>query len=105
MDAARSEMSTAYSRRKRYPKYLAWIAEQPCAVCGTTPVEAAHTTAPGQKGMAMRGVDLDAIPLCVEDHRDGPRSHHRLGRFFWVNHQLDRDTVIQELHRQYFGPV
>lgn len=55
------------------PAYLAWIRQQPCAVCSSTVhVHAHHSTAPGERGhrgLTQKAPDRETIPLCWRDHR------------------------------------
>jgi hypothetical protein len=78
-------------------KYLAFIRSLPCAVCGTNRyIEAAHT---GSRGLGQKSSDFSAIPLCVEDHRTGPCSYHRLGpRKFAEVHRLDIPALVAQFN-------
>jgi hypothetical protein len=76
----------------RDPKYLEWIRQQACMICKTHPVECAHV---GDRGLGQRCPDRQSVPLCVEHHREGPESHHVLGKKFWAYHHLSRDTVLR----------
>lgn len=51
------------------PKYLDWIREQPCCVCGQQ-AEAHHVKIRGLHlgGMGMKGPDLFSISLCHHHH-------------------------------------
>ena len=86
-------MSTKYSRRKRYPEYMAWIAEQPCCICGAWPVEVAHV---GARGMSQKCSDLETLPLCVAHHREGIESQHVLGKKFWAYHEIESADQIMK---------
>ena len=81
----------------RSPKYLAWIRTLPCLVCGRAiGVEAAHT---GPHGIGQKSADTSAIPLCVQHHRTGRDSYHRLGRrIFEQRYQLDIRAVVARLN-------
>ena len=81
----------------RNPKYLAWIRTLPCLVCGrAVGVEAAHT---GPHGVGQKSTDTAAIPLCVQRHRTGRGSYHRLGRrSFEQRFQLDIRAVVARLN-------
>ena len=60
-------------RTPRSPKHLALLRKQPCAWCGRPPPsEASHH---GRRGIGIKASDLDAIPLCRDDHahHDGVR--------------------------------
>lgn len=100
---------TGYGKRERNLDYLRWLKTLPCAVEGCDsglPTEAAHTTAPGRRGMSQKGSDEDAIPLCgavpwignEDHHRNGKDSIHKLGPAFWEHHGIDRNELLGRLH-------
>lgn len=66
------------TKTHRDKKYLLWIRTQPCASCGQLPIEGTYQVVPAHSGggMALKGPDRDAIPLCVAchgiDHTVGP---------------------------------
>jgi hypothetical protein len=69
--------------------------------CG--PTEAAHV---GVKGTGQRCPDREAMPLGRGHHRDPldggrPDSHHAGTKTFWKKHGLDRNEVLELLHRLY----
>jgi hypothetical protein len=72
----------------RDPKYLAFLRKLPCIVCGSYRfIEAAHF---GARGLGQKASDHDALPLCVNCHRIGPKSYHVLGaRRFLEYRKLD----------------
>ncbi|WEH89803.1 hypothetical protein PX669_05830 [Acinetobacter soli] len=50
-------------------KRLAAIRKLPCAVCGRTPVDAAHSNQSAHnKGLAIKADDRYTIPLCRQHH-------------------------------------
>lgn len=51
------------------------IAQLPCAVCGTDPVEVHHIRSGDAAGMGQRASNFLTIPLCPSCHR-GPRGVH-----------------------------
>ena len=58
-----SEWARAYGSKER----VAWVARQPCAICGYCVCENAHTTTGGMG----RKADADHIvPLCADHHRE-----------------------------------
>lgn len=62
-------------------RYMGRVAQLPCFICGTTPVEVHHVRE-GQ-GMAQRAANYLTVPLCPEHHRGktgwhGDRSAWRL---------------------------
>lgn len=56
------------SKTFRSKKYLEFIRSQPCILCGCEEDIQAHHTA--SAGIALRGSDYSAIPVC-------PKCHHR----------------------------
>jgi hypothetical protein len=51
--------------------------------------------------MSQKCSDRETIPLCAKHHREGPESHHKLGKKFWEYHGLDRDALIKQLNEEY----
>jgi hypothetical protein len=49
------------------PKYLDWVREQRCNVCGRNPPSHPHHVTGA--GMGTRSPDRQTIPLCPEHHR------------------------------------
>jgi len=50
-------------------KRLAAIRKLPCVVCGSSPVDAAHSNQSGNgKGMGLKACDSKTIPLCRNHH-------------------------------------
>jgi hypothetical protein len=105
--------------RKRLGKdatYLEFIHSLPCCVCAllaglieknlgqdwapeqATPTEAAHV---GERGMSQKCNDRETIPLCQEHHREGKRSHHKLGKGFWAYWRIDRDALLSQLQEEF----
>lgn len=83
----------------RDSKYLAWIREQPCAICQresmeqTTMTEAAHV---GDRGLGQKCSDRETLPLCAVHHRTGSAAHHVLGKRFWTHHGIDKPETIRK---------
>ena len=91
------------SKVARNWKYKAWVRTLPCAVCGATPSEAAHTGNDG--GMKLKASDYSCVPLCCDCHTQGPLSYHRLGRVdFELRHGLDLKALVKRLNRLWFDP-
>jgi hypothetical protein len=106
------------------PAYLAWIRTLPCWICFKSSyesgeiwaglhliqagqfvclqafrTEAAHV---GRRAYGRKCPDRQAMPLCGDaHHREGFHSHHRMGRYFWAHHNLDRDSIIRQLNERY----
>lgn len=47
-------------------QHLEWLAQCPCVICGTTPVQIHHPRA--SEGMGQRAQHWLGIPLCPEHH-------------------------------------
>lgn len=109
-------LSTAYSRRKRWLSYMAWVRALPCCLCsrrggwvnkgGTWSgvyegVEAAHT---GPGAAFRKPDDRGCIPLCgLECHREGKHGYHRLTpeREFFNYWKIDRPALVRRLNAAY----
>jgi hypothetical protein len=82
----------------RSQKYLDWLKEQPCCVCGTcknqwVDIVPAHQTINGHGFLAGKASDLCALPLCSRCHA----SEHRKGvKSFWRLHDR-KSFIIQHL--------
>lgn len=57
-------------KQHRNPKYLAWIREHPCAVCGAPAQSEAHHARKLDPGRPTQNKvsDYNAIPLCTVCH-------------------------------------
>ncbi len=87
-------------RKGADPAYLAFLREQPCAVCSQpmkwwlkqeSKTQAAHV---GTRGLGQRAPDKTAIPLCRFHHLASKAAAHTLGKRFWERHALDKETLI-----------
>ncbi len=86
-------------RKGSDPAYLAFIREQPCAVCSRkwwikrqdSKTQAAHV---GARGLGQKAPDKTAIPLCRFHHLASKAAAHTLGKRFWERHELDKETLI-----------
>lgn len=95
--------------RLRDNAYLAWIRRLPCVCCGTTQhVEAAHVRAGypaagwAPTGMAQKPDDYRCVPLCADDHREGPDAQHRSNeRAWWSARGIDPPDLCDALRRAY----
>jgi len=79
--------------RERDEKYLDYIRQQPCCICGeNTTVEAAHLRVGSinddkpSTGMAQKSSDKWALPLCGKHHRE---QHTMNEMVFWTSYGLD----------------
>lgn len=110
--------SATKAKLGRDPGYLNFIRSLPCVVCFPvlwridpaldgisdrqkiqgSPTEAAHV---GDRGMSQKSDDRETIPLCMNHHREGQDAHHKLGKWFWVHHDIDKAKLIKELRERY----
>lgn len=105
VDLPRKSPQKAFSALGNPParnwKYKAWIRSLPCAVCGSSPSEAAHTGSDG--GMRQKSSDYSCIPLCSDCHTQSPQAYHRIGRAeFEFAHNLDIAELVRRLHAIWF---
>lgn len=78
--------------------YLLWLRTQRCSACGEPPVEGYRDIVASHfgGGMALKGPDMDAIPLCVGCHG----IDHNMGPFQEVN-GINRMDVAREHWERY----
>ena len=100
----------AYPKRRspaRNWKYRAWVRTLPCAVCGRSPSEAAHTGNDG--GLRQKASDFSCVPLCAEHHRLSGQSYHNIGKkAFEELHQINLKSKVNwcfNLWLEYAGRV
>lgn len=74
--AQKAERGTKASR-----DWMGRVAQLPCVICGSWPVEIHHVIC-GRFGQA-KASDFDVIPLCPCCHRIGPLAIHN-GKASWV---------------------
>ena len=80
-------------------KYLKYIRQFPCAVCGAYRSEACHV---GPHGIGQKASDIQTIPLCSKHHRTGPDALHKLGPVkFQVLHRLDFTALVMLFQKFY----
>ena len=83
-------------RRKRDPKYLAYVRRQGCLCCKNY-AEAHHLE---HGGVGTKGSDYVTAPLCWRHHRE----LHDIGHAaFEVKHGLDLYRIAAELLEKYFA--
>ena len=83
----------------RNKKYLAFVRQFPCLVCGSErDIQACHT---GPHGLGSKASDLRAVNLCAEHHL-GNRGLDQLGREkfedFWIVDLRDRCLELLNLY-------
>lgn len=92
--------------RQHDKAYLAWLRQQPCAICrDNTATEAAHlrvgSIEHGKKpaGLQEKSSDRWAVPLC---HRHHSESHARGNeREWWASYGIDPFALSIHCHLQF----
>jgi hypothetical protein len=84
---------------KRSKKYLAFISNCPCLLCGRiAPSEPHHIVEKGKGSMGMKTSDYRAVPLCNEHHSE----YHNHGRqTFFNKYNFDPEYIIERLNQIY----
>ena len=77
-------------KRIRDPEHLAFVASQPCLICGRRPAQAHHLRFAQPRAMAMKVSDEFTVPLCNTHHDQLHRSGDE--RAFWAHHGI-RDPL------------
>jgi len=54
---------------RKDPRWLEYVREQRCTLCGAIDCEAHHVRVPGYCGTALKPPDCCAVPLCRACHR------------------------------------
>ena len=77
-------------KRVRDRTHLAFVASQPCLICGRRPAQAHHMRFAQRHGLSMKVSDEFTVPVCNTHHDQ----LHRTGdeRGFWVQHGI-RDPL------------
>lgn len=85
------QTSTAYllpkEKRFRDRAHLAFVATQPCLICGRQPTQAHHVRFAQLRAMALKVSDEFTVPLCTTHHDQLHRSGDE--RAFWINNGVD----------------
>jgi hypothetical protein len=97
--------------RETNPRFLAFVRQQRCCVCGHwPPVQAAHirmgniTRGVRHVGMGERPSDCRAVPLCADCHLDGPGALHKVGEArFWARVGINPFVIAEALYAQFQG--
>ena len=83
---ARSELALPKERRLRDKVHLAFVASQPCLICGRRPSHAHHLRFAQRRAMGLKVSDEFTVPLCNGHHDE----LHRTGdeRAWWARHGI-----------------
>lgn len=81
---------------EKHSEYRAWLATQPCCICGSHDVQLAHV---GGVGVGLKhGDDDQIVPLCRECHENHDQTKGDFERPCWLTKAQWR-LVIQEWER------
>jgi hypothetical protein len=86
------------------PKYLSWLAKQPCCCgCGRpAPSEAAHVKI-NWFCMAKKPDDRFAVPLNAWCHQLAPDAQHKNETAFWERRGLDPYKIAARFYAEFGG--
>lgn len=84
----------------RSKKYLSFIREKPCLICGD-PNTVPHHEGLGLNMMGGKSPDSHAVPLCALCHR----RYHDTGPAFWDARAIDIKMVIIKLVTEYLQQI
>jgi len=83
-------------------KYLDYIREKPCLICGITPCDPDHLEARGMGGANSEEKDLSCVPLCRIHHTE----RHQFGnQKFEDRYSINLWKENSRLVRRYFVRV
>jgi len=71
-------------RRVRDPAHLAFVASEPCLICGRRPAQAHHLRFAQPRAMSLKVSDEYTVPLCNIHHDQLHRNGNE--RAFWARH-------------------
>ena len=91
----KSALPIGAERRLRDKAHLAFVASQPCLICGQQPTHAHHLTFAQKRGLSLKVSDEFTVPLCAIHHdalhRSGPE------RDWWRSQGVDPEPVAYAL--------
>lgn len=80
-------------------KHMGRVAELPCAICGTSPVEVHHMLQGRTPG--VRSSDWLTMPLCPSCHRDNHNGIHGMRHMWQVMRMDEHDALANTLEKLY----
>jgi ERF superfamily len=81
--------------RKRNKAHLAFVAAQPCIVCGRSPCDAHHLKFVQPRSLGRKVSDEFTVPLCRDHHQQLHRHGNELA--WWANLQVAPIEVAKDL--------
>jgi hypothetical protein len=93
----KSELPIGAPRRFRDKAHLAFVASQPCILCGKRPVDPHHIRFAQKQSLGRKVSDEFTVPLCRSHHR----ALHRSGTeyLWWENVGIDPLQAARKLWR------
>jgi hypothetical protein len=81
--------------RKRSKAHLAFVASQPCLICGRTPCDAHHLKFAEPRALGRKVSDEFTVPLCRDHHHELHR--HGNEAAWWANLHVPSADIAREL--------
>jgi hypothetical protein len=94
----KSALPIGAARRVRDKTHLAFVASQPCLLCGRQPVDPHHVRFAQKQSLGRKVSDEFTVPLCRTHHRDLHRSGSEY--LWWENVGIDPLKVARKLWRK-----
>ena len=86
VEPARGTFLIPKEKRVRDPAHLAFVASQPCLICGRRPAQAHHLRFAQPRAMALKVSDEFTVPVCNTHHDQLHRSGDE--RSWWTRHGI-----------------
>ena len=97
------ELPLARSPRHRDKQHLAFVATQPCLLCGRQPSDAHHLRFAQPTAMSMKVSDEYVVPLCRIHHRQLHRSGNEVA--WWDDLDINAIEIARGLWEQSRNPA
>ncbi|HLG83177.1 MAG TPA: ERF family protein [Bradyrhizobium sp.] len=81
--------------RRRSKAHLAFVASQPCLICGAVPCDAHHLKVARPKSLGRKVSDEFTVPLCRRHHQE--LHHHGNEANWWADMQVSPLSLAAEL--------
>jgi hypothetical protein len=94
----KSELVHPEPRRIRDKDHLRFVANQPCLICGRTPVDPHHLRFAGRRALGRKVSDEHTVPLCRGHHRELHRYANEI--VWWTKIGIDPTSTARALWLQ-----
>ena len=81
--------------RRRSKAHLAFVASQPCLVCGRSPCDAHHVKFAQPRALGLKVSDEFTVPLCRDHHRELHRFRNEVA--WWTNLKIAPLEIAHDL--------